>query len=178
MKWLTVFMSFLFGRLNAKAPSLRETAIEVFDEVSRKSRRVVSLSMTAFGSIILFCGGFFIALLDTTAQYDRSGEIFLTATLAAGLALLAVSVIIFSYVFLRAWPGAHPEKTMRFQSKETPNYRPPSSLENALAALVMDFVKERESRRNMRETQQAKEEESREWQQQTAEPHKSKEAFH
>ncbi|WP_374079524.1 hypothetical protein [Bdellovibrio bacteriovorus] len=154
MQWLAMFASFIVGRLNAKARGLRETAEEVFDEVSRKSRKVVSLTLTGLCAVILFCGGFFISLLDSTTQYDRTGGIAWTATLSAGIGLIAVAAITFAYVFLRAWPGArHVHHQTHHRRFETP--RPSSSLENALATLVMDFVRERETRRTARERRQA-----------------------
>lgn len=153
MQWLAMFVSFIVGRLNAKARGLRETAEEVFDEVSRKSRKVVSLTLTGLCAVILFCGGFFISLLDGTTQYDRTGGIAWTATLSAGIGLIAVAAITFAYVFLRAWPGARHTHQAHHRRLETP--RQSSSLENALATLVMDFVRERETRRMARERRQA-----------------------
>lgn len=156
MQWIAMIVSFVVGRLNAKARSLRETAEEVFDEVSRKSRKVVSLTLAGLCAVILFCGGFFIALLNGTTQYDRTGAVTWTATLSAGIGLIAIAVITFAIVFLRAWPGArHPHHNHTAPHHRRHEATPPSSLETAMSALVMDFVRERELRRSRRETRRA-----------------------
>lgn len=156
MQWIAMFVSFIVGRLNMKARSLRETAVEVFEEVSRKSRKVVTLTLTGLGAVILFCGGFFISLLDSTTQYDRTGGVAWTATLSSGIGLIVIAAVTFAYIFLRAWPGArHGHTQAHARRPEMPHST--SSLENALAALVTDFVKERESRRSAREAKNSEE---------------------
>lgn len=143
MKWLMLMLSFAF-RKSPKTPSLKETALEIFEEVSHKSRRIVSLTLTGIAAVIFFCGGFFISLFNATTQYDSTGNVFLTATLSGGLGLIALAAITFGLVFLRAWPGVIEEK---HRAKAEQAQAPGGSLEQALAMLVRDFVKEREMRR-------------------------------
>lgn len=147
MKIIPMILSFIVGRLNSKpSKGLRETAVEIFDEITFRSRSIVTLTLGGLGAVILLCGGLFIAILDATTQFDRNGGIAWTATLGAGVILVALAGASFSLVFMKAWPRA------------TLSARPPTSrvtaetspLETALATLVMDFVKEREVSRKSR----------------------------
>lgn len=144
MKWLMLMLTLAFRKFGTRAPSLKETALEIFEEVSHKSRRLVSLTLTGIAAVIFFCGGIFISIVNATTQYDNNGEIYLTATLSGGLILIAIAAITFGLVFLRAWPGVAQER--RKPNTEEASARG-SSLEQALSALIMDFIKDREMRR-------------------------------
>lgn len=148
MKIIPLILSFIFGygRFKGKSKSLRESAIEIFEEVTFRSRRLVSLLLAGLASVILLCGGLFISILDATTQYDRSGVIAWTATFSSGIVLLLIAAATFSVVFLRAWP--HTRRLRQKEQQVAPATS--SSLENALAALVMDYVKERELKREQR----------------------------
>lgn len=140
MKWLMLMLTFAFRKLG-RPPSLKETALEIFEEVSHKSRKVVSLTLTGIAAVIFFCGGIFISLFNATTQYDNTGRMFLTATLSGGLTLIVLAVITFGIIFLRAWPGIKERKSKhKFTATGT-------SLEQALSLLVLDYVKERQIKR-------------------------------
>lgn len=144
MKIIPMILSFIVGRLNSKpSKGLRETAVEIFDEITFRSRNIVTLTLGGLGSVILLCGGLFIAILDGTTQFDRNGVIAWTATLGAGVLLVALAGLSFSFVFIRAWPRATRSRSQP-ASRGTPETSP---LETALATLVMDFVKERQASR-------------------------------
>jgi hypothetical protein len=147
MKWLSLVFSFLLGKFNTPhRPSLKETAFEVIEEATFKSRIPLALLLGALSCVLLLCGGFFMGLIDLTQQYDREGVVRFTASFGSGLALLLIGVGIFSYIFIYAWPGARKhsvEQKLKEQEAKTAN----SSLEQALATLVLDFVKEREQKR-------------------------------
>ncbi len=134
-----------------KNHSAKDVALEVFEELTFRSRRVITLSLTALASVIFFCGGIFIAVLSATSQYDRSGTILWTSTFGSGVTLIVLASIAFAVVFLRAWPGVH-EAAPRMRSK---NARPAAGLDEALSALVMDFVDSRRQRRQTKATSRA-----------------------
>lgn len=145
MQWLAMIITYFFGRKSNKTKSLKEIAIEIFDEISFRSRKIVTLSMMALGAVIIFCGGFFIALIEATSQYDRVGYVGWSATLVAGLGLIAIASAVFATVFARAWPT--PQSYYHEQIHEQATPPPTSGIEAALSALIMDFVKERELKR-------------------------------
>lgn len=143
MQLLAMIMSFIFGRMNKQTTSIRESALEIFEEAIGKSRKVVVLTLAGLGAVTFFCGGIFIAILDATTQYDRNGFIAFSSTLGAGLTLVLLAAIGFAVVFARAWPGA----TKHVEVREEIHHHQSSGLEQALSILVMDFVKERELKR-------------------------------
>lgn len=145
MQWLAMIITYFFGRKSSKTKSLKEMAIEIFDEITFRSRKVVTLTMMALGAVIIFCGGFFIALIDATSQYDRVGYVGWSATLVAGLSLIGIASAVFATVFARAWPTPLSFHHEQIHEQATPP--PTSGIEAALSALIMDFVKERELRR-------------------------------
>lgn len=160
MKWLGLFLPFIFGfsHLGASKPrkSIRESALEIFDAVTLRARTAVFLYMAGLGAVALICGGFFMSLIDITNQYDSNGFVTWTSTLLSGLILMAVSLSGLAYVYYVAWPGlrvAESRRTLHEEEERRNRSYPQSSLEQALSALVMDFVKEREIRRSERHEQ-------------------------
>lgn len=149
MKIIPMILSFVIGRLNSKpTKGLREAALEIFGEITYRSRSVVTLILGSLGAVIILCGGFFIAVLDATTQFDRTGSIAWTATLGTGVVLVALAGLAFSFAFIKAWPRA--TLSARRETSHHPTSAETSPLETALATLVMDFVKEREASRTAR----------------------------
>ncbi|HEY8270646.1 MAG TPA: hypothetical protein VIG33_07130, partial [Pseudobdellovibrionaceae bacterium] len=96
--------------------------------------------------IALLCGGFFMSLIDLTHQYDEAGTVYLTASNASGLILVLLSLGTFFWIFTSAWPGAQEMKAAK-KKEESVTQAKTASLEHALSLLVMDFIKEREQKR-------------------------------
>ncbi|QDK46125.1 hypothetical protein DOM22_13620 [Bdellovibrio sp. ZAP7] len=137
----------------------------VFDELAVRARKPVLLLLLGIGSIVFFCFGSFMAILDATRQYDRTGHIYATSTLWTGIILAAVTAGGYAWIFMREWPGlkkVHAQKKAEEEAEEREraqqaNYQP-SDIEGAIAAILMDFV---ESRRSKRETRYAEREQRR-----------------
>ncbi|UXR64002.1 hypothetical protein EZJ49_13105 [Bdellovibrio bacteriovorus] len=156
MKWLSLILPFFLGfghKPNKPRKSLKETALEIYDAITIRSRAAVFLSMAGLCAIAFICGGFFMFLLEATRQYDRAGMIFWNSTLITSSVLVLLAVGGLSYVYFMAWPGvraARNRQEVREEEERHQHEHPVGSLEQALAALVMDFVKERESKREHR----------------------------
>lgn len=151
MKLLGIVLSFLFGKMNSRNKGIKESALEVFEEVSRRSRKVAFLSVLSIGAISFFCGGLFISIANGTAQYDSAGIIYWSSTFITGLVVSFLAACILAYVFLVAWPGANLQlgASKNIKKEETIHVTEHTSpLEHALSLLIMDFVKEREHRRH------------------------------
>jgi len=147
MKWLSLVFSFLLGKFNTPhRPSLKESAFEIIEEATFKSRKPLALLLGALSCVLLLCGGFFMGLIDLTQQYDREGVVRFTSSFGSGLGLVLVGIAVFSYIFVYAWPGAR-KHSVEQQLKEQAAQSANSTLEQALATLVLDFVKEREQKR-------------------------------
>jgi uncharacterized membrane protein YcjF (UPF0283 family) len=153
----TLFMGSgsMFGK--GSGIDLKGIQASIFDELAVRTRKPVLLVLIGFCAIIFFCGGAFMAIIDATQQYDRTGRIFATSTLWTGIVLAAITLGAYVYIFMHEWPGlkkVHAQKKAqekaqeeRERAQQAPHR--PSDVEGAIAALVMDIV---ESRRNKRES--------------------------
>lgn len=145
MRWLSLLISFILRKINsARPPSLKDMALAVLEEAAYRSRKPVILALGGLICIALLCGGFFMSLIDLTRQFDETGVVYITASNAAGLILVLLSVGTFFWIFTSAWPGAQETKAAK---SEAATHGKASSLEHALSLLVMDFIKERELKR-------------------------------
>jgi len=146
MRWLSLLISFLVGRFNiAHRPSFKESAMAVIEELAYKSRKPVAMMLGGLILVLILCGGIFMSAVDLAQQYDREGVVRFTASTGTGLTMVLITLILFAWVFLAAWPGTRAHAADH--SPEAGAKTPPSSLEQALATLVLDFVKERELKR-------------------------------
>nr|BFD59232.1 hypothetical protein CKG001_13390 [Bdellovibrio sp. CKG001] len=158
MKWLSLFLPFFLGlgsKHDKPRRNLKETALEIYDAITIRSRAAVFLTMAGLCAIAFICGGFFIFLLESTKQYDRAGIIVWNSTLISSGLLVLLALAGLSYVYFMAWPGlqaARNRQEVRDEEQRRQQEHPVGSLEQALAALVMDFVKEREFKREHRST--------------------------
>lgn len=148
MKWLSLLFSFFLGKFNvARSPglSLKEGINLLFDELAYRSRKPTMLALGGIVSVAILCGGFFMGLIDITTQYDRDGVVRATASSIAGFALAAIAIGTFTWIFKSAWPGV---KAAEKSKDATQEVKPPvHGLEQALTLLVLDFIKEREFKR-------------------------------
>jgi sarcosine oxidase delta subunit len=157
-KWISLVASFLIGRMNGPNKglsfSLREVTMEILSGITQRGRRYVSLSLLGFGAVIFTCAGFLIALLNATSQWDRTGRILFTSTFGAGFFLTLCSIGAFVYIFRREWPRAinRPHLGERIREDLHMHGHAPraSNIEQAISALIMDFVRERENKRDAR----------------------------
>lgn len=157
MKWLGFILPFIMG-LGGKGGhkphrSLKASALEIYDAITIRSRTAVFLSMTGLGAIAFVCGGVFMFIMEATSQYDSTGYLFWNSTLITSLCLTLLAVGSLSYVYYFAWPGVRAADQRReeaeFEHRRQQEMQA-GSLEAALSALVMDFVREREMRREQR----------------------------
>ena len=125
--------------------------MEVFSGVTEKGRRYVLLSLIGLGSVLLASAGILIALLNATTQYDMTGQILFTSTLGAGVFMTLIAAGLCAWVFGYQWSHPHKAKVkVKEEVKFEPRSAPATSLETALSALIMDFVQDREWKRNQR----------------------------
>lgn len=148
MRWLSLLLSFLLGKFNvARSPglSLKESLNLLFDELAYRSRKPAMLALGGIASVAILCGGFFMGLIDITTQYDRDGVVRATASSMTGFALAAIAIATFTWIFKSAWPGvksAEKAEDTTIEVKQSVH-----GLEQALTLLVMDYIKEREFKR-------------------------------
>lgn len=141
-------------------PNVGEIVSLLMREAVHSARKIAAMSVIAIGTIIFLCGGGLIALFDATQQYDSIGVIQWSATLTAGVILMGVSAAALLTIFMFAWPGVRERRAasrarQRFENQgyQSAHSAKSGPLEAAMASLIMDFVKERERKRGVREAQ-------------------------
>lgn len=141
MKLLLLLGSFLIGNIQSLFKNPREALTQ---QIILKIRALTALLLTSVGALALFCCGFYMFLSHVATQLDNSGAVQWTATLviSASLSLASLWVLIFS-LRSKAWLKATglQASSAKSSGKQT------SPLENAVALLIVDFIKEREQRR-------------------------------
>ena len=169
MKWLGLLFPFLYKYLNPPTSgsqmSLNATALDIYDAITLKSRNVVFIFIGAIAGFAIMCGSFFMFLIDSTRQYDFSGVILWNATLTVSSILFVCSMAALAYVYFYAWPGGNPptESFSRTgdplgsqqQTAQSTNHKAPSAIENALSLLVLDYIQDRQERRQARHSARA-----------------------
>lgn len=164
MKLLITLASIFFGAKAAKPFSFnfKDMAMEVVDEVALKTRKPVILLLGGIVSIIFFCGGGMMAIIDATRQYDTTGQVVATATLWTGIGIAALFAIGYTWVFLVEWPGAKRQAQRELHkldqkvhshghSKDRQEHEAPG-IEQAISLFVLDLLEERKAKRTRRET--------------------------
>lgn len=164
MKWLIMFLTLSLRQLNSRlrGPSLRQTLMDIFYEAREKSKKLANLIVGGLAATIFFCGGFFITLINMSAQWDQTQQVLWSATLISGLVLMGLALIAYIGLYASFTKDDREEvlaereekkRRERFHPSRAFNRRqePASTLESALAALVMDFVHERQAKRESRE---------------------------
>lgn len=164
MKILITLASVFFGAKAAKPFNFnfKDMAMEVVDEIALKTRKPVILLLGGIVSIIFFCGGGLMAILDATRQYDTTGQVVASATLWTGIGISAFFAIGYTWIFLIEWPGAKRQAkrelhkldqkmhshdhTKGHQEHEVPG------IEQAISLFVLDLLEERKAKRVRRET--------------------------
>jgi hypothetical protein len=153
MHWLDLLGLFA-GRLFQRDGSHQDMSfLAIFDTLVIKSRKLTLLTMIGIGVVIFFCSGLLVAIFNATSEFDRKGDLQWTATMIAGLVMAGIALAGFLYVFMFAWPHTKKSKAAQSEASKKTQAGPSSSLEAAIALLVMDIVKERERKRAHREAE-------------------------
>lgn len=167
MKWILMFLTLSLRQLNSRlrGPSLRQTLMDIFYEAREKSKKLANLLVGGLAATIFFCGGFFITLINMSAQWDQTRQVVWSATLISGLVLMGLALIVYIGLYASFTKDDREEvlaerderqKAERFRQSSrryAAGRRPESAatLETALAALVMDFIHERQEKRATKE---------------------------
>ena len=146
-------VTFLMGRYKSilgtsTEPHLEQVLDRALDKTLDKARQFLSTVIIGWIGTALFCAGVIIAVMNVASQYDEEGYVFFTATIAVGLVLAVFGGLGLFWMGSQKSASEVSVKKRQQQQQETVQAKPSSPLETAIAMLVMDFVKERESHRN------------------------------
>ncbi len=126
--------------------SLFKPSLEpIISRASDAGRRIVMLFFLGLVTSVLFSAGLFLALTEATRQYDEAGIVTQSMTLSAGVVLAMFCLMIFGLAFYMGWPKSA-------EMKPVANAQRAPALEEALSLLILDYIQERETKRQSAET--------------------------
>lgn len=139
MKILLALASFLLG--NAKG-LFREPSQALTQQLVLRIRSITILAVSAIGSLALACVGISLLIANLAGQLDADRDFQMTAGTFLYLGMTAV----FGGVLVWALRRETWLKAVGFQETR-PTQKQSGALESALALIVMDFLEERQQRR-------------------------------
>lgn len=142
LRLLTVLFSFFLGRYKA---NVNGSALPIIDMVMQQGRKIALLLCSALICSLFMVGGFFISLVEGSFAYEAEGVLYPTTLFVSGLILLFGSIGALTFIFSRKNWGAVNAPMM-----SVPEAKKAHPIEDAVLMLIHDFIKERESNRQMR----------------------------
>jgi hypothetical protein len=139
MNFLLPIISFLIG--NAKG-FFKEPGVALTQQLVTHVRSLTMIIVTCVGSLVLFCVGLSLLISNIVNQMEKEGSfVYSTGSMVyTGMVVIAAAVLIYS-LRRQTWLKALGMEAKPEQTKKS------GALESAVALLVMDFVEERQSRR-------------------------------
>jgi hypothetical protein len=142
MRWLTILFSVLFKQIFHPNNESTDPVKEMKEFILKNYKRVI-LSMSVANVLsLMFVAGLTISIVTFSVQYDRTGILFVSALGAGGLGLILVSMIGFIFFF-----SAGPDEAFDQKRDFKTSLPRKSNLEDALALLINDYIKEKEFKR-------------------------------
>lgn len=150
MKWLFLVVSIFIKQFsNHPHAEIGNPVEEIKDFIKENAFKVVMgfTVASALGSV--FVAGLVMTIVNLSTQYDQTMSVRFTAMIVSGLAFMLISIAATSLLYYNAINSVVVKKIKVPLSNINTNH----PLQDAFAVLVMDFVKEREFRRNNPETE-------------------------
>jgi|GEM_PF-3438065 len=153
LKTITLLFSFLLGRFNSGSHEALLSPDEIIDKALSKLRGLMStLALGAIATIFL-TAGFLGAFYNLLLQLDTTGRMGSNAVIVGGIGLFVMGLVIFA-IAGRSPSSQLVRSAVKSQTRSSAKQeRAVSPLEEALAMLILDHVKEREYLRETRRRQ-------------------------
>lgn len=150
MKWLILLFTFIkpFFSTSGESQSSFNPINDLKEMIKENAVKVMLLFMA--GSILstIFAAGIVIIAVDIGAQFDQNAYIYFSSMITMGLILVLLPVII-GVIGVKAFKNDDDEKSRKIKEREELKTIGTSHpLQDALALLIHDFVKEREMKRS------------------------------
>lgn len=147
MKWLIFLFTIVRPLFFSSTSEIPNPALEFKEMIKENAMKVVAFFAAASSLATIFAGGFILIAIDIGAQFDQNGNVTSSMTIIMGLALSLVSlttgIIVMRMFQDKTLKERHEPLTL--SSIGTGSTHP---LQDALALLISDFVKERELKRS------------------------------
>lgn len=149
MKWLLLIFSLVKPFLGSSSGEhqMVNPIAEFKEMIKENAMKVVGVFAAASALATLFAAGIVIIAVDVGAQYDQNAYVYFSSMIMMGITLSLLSLII-ALGAAKAFSNenAKPVKREVLQSVGTSH-----PIQDALALLIHDFVKERELKRAQEE---------------------------
>lgn len=144
MKWLLLLFSIFKPFFSSSSGQQMTNPIAEFKEmIKENAMKVVGVFAAASALATLFAAGIVIIAVDVGAQYDQNAYVYFSSMMMMGITLSLLSLII-AFGVAKAISNEDTKPAKR-EVLETVGTSHP--LQDALALLIHDFVKEREIKR-------------------------------
>ena len=141
MKWLLILGSFL-RPIFFDNNSITNPMDDLKSMIRENATKLIFLLATVISLAIVLAAGIVIVALELGMQIDKTGTIALSSVLIAGFILISISVCVWAIVLstVKSDRTSHRNPPLKAIGSAHP-------LQDALALLVVDFVKAREEKR-------------------------------
>jgi hypothetical protein len=147
MKWLLIFYSIFKPFISANGSHGMPNPIAELKEMIRVNAAKILLSLAVvFSLAAIFTAGIVMIAVDAGGQYDQNGYVYFSMMIAIGAALVIIPLIIGAFAM-----NKYDQKTITIKHEDISSVGVSHPLQDALALLVHDFVKEREFKRTSEE---------------------------
>lgn len=148
MKWLILLFTFIKPFLSTGGETqTRFNPIEdLKDMIKENATKVMLLFMGVSILSTIFAAGIIIIAVDIGAQYDQNAYVYFSSMMTMGLILILLPIII-GVIGVRAFNSDDNSKK-KIEREELKSIGTSHPLQDALALLIHDFVKEREIKRS------------------------------
>lgn len=141
MKWLLILGSFL-RPIFFDNNSITNPIDDFKSMIKENATKLIFLLATVVSLAIVLAAGIVTVALELGMQIDKNGAVTLSSVLIAGFALISISVCVWAIVLnaVKSDRASHRNPPLKSVGSSHP-------LQDALALLVVDFVKAREEKR-------------------------------
>jgi hypothetical protein len=151
MKWLLLIFSVVKPLLSSAHENGHQSlnpVNDIKDMIKENAMKVVTFF--AFASILstLFASGIIIIAVNISNQYDLNNYVIFNSMIGTGIGLSLVSLLI-GFAVVRTFQGEN-IKDQEKKSKKDFSVAKEHPIQDALALLVTDFIKEREYKREVK----------------------------
>lgn len=146
MKWLFLLFSVVRPFLSSGGSHEMPNPVkEIREMIKANAMKVVALFATASALATIFAAGIVIIAVDVGAQYDQNAYVYFSSMIMMGLVLSLVSLVIGAIIMKVVQKENESFEREKREAVSHTNASHP--LQDAIALLIQDFVKEREFKR-------------------------------
>ena len=147
MKWLLLLFSIFKPFFSSSTGNQMVNPIaEVKEMIKENAMKVVALFAAASVLATLFAAGIVMIAVDLGAQYDQNASIYFSSMIMAGLIVSILSALI-AFGSAKAFTNEENAQSSKPKREELHSVGTSHPLQDALALLIHDLVKEREQKR-------------------------------